>query len=71
MAKKPTPTVAKPQPATSSYLKAASAKRMRPMSIIKNVAYAKTVFLFMFYVALSEGVKVVKMDQLIVNCKGN
>jgi hypothetical protein len=52
-------------------LKAASAKRMRPMSIIKKVAYAKTVFLFMFYVALCEGVKVVKMEQLIVNCRGN
>jgi hypothetical protein len=52
-------------------LKAASAKRMRPMSIIKKVAYANTVFLFMFYVALCEGVKVVKMEQLIVNCRGN
>ena len=46
MAKKPIPTVAKPQPATSSYLKAPIAIKINPISSIKNVAQASTVFLF-------------------------
>jgi len=46
MAKKPIPTEAKPQPATSSYLKAPRAISAQPTQIIINVAQARTVFLF-------------------------
>ena len=46
MAKKPTPTAAKPHPATSLYLKAPKAIKPNPTSIIINVAHASTVFLF-------------------------
>ncbi len=46
MAKKPIPTVAKPQPATSSYLNAPKAIKINPINIIIKVAQASTVFLF-------------------------
>ena len=46
MAKKPIPTVAKPQPATSSYLKAPKAININPIITIIKVAQARTVFLF-------------------------
>jgi hypothetical protein len=45
MAKKPIPTDAKPQPATSSYLKAPKAIKARPTTTIMIVAHAKTPFL--------------------------
>lgn len=46
MAKKPIPTAANPQPATSLYLKAPNAIKPRPTITIIKVAQAKTVFLF-------------------------
>lgn len=46
MAKKPTPTEAKPQPATSSYRNAPRAIKSTPTIIIIKVAQANTVFLF-------------------------
>ena len=46
MAKKPIPTAAKPQPATSSYRKAPMAISATPTTIIIKVAHANTVFLF-------------------------
>jgi hypothetical protein len=54
IAKKPIPTEANPQPATSSYLNAPRAIRDNPTIIIINVAYPKTVFLFIigFYFQL-------------------
>jgi hypothetical protein len=46
MAKKPIPTDANPQPATSSYLNAPRAISDKPTIIIISVAYPKIVFLF-------------------------
>jgi len=46
IAKKPTPTEAKPQPADSLYLKAPKAIKPNPTIIIIQVAQANTVFLF-------------------------
>lgn len=46
MAKNPIPTEAKPQPATSSYLKAPKAIKATPTKIMMKVAQASTVFLF-------------------------
>ena len=46
MAKKPIPTDAKPQPATSLYLKAPRPIKPNPTITIIVVAQAKTVFLF-------------------------
>ena len=46
LAKKPTPTVAKPQPATSLYLKIPIPISTKPITTIIKVAQAKTVFLF-------------------------
>jgi hypothetical protein len=46
IAKKPTPTEANPQPATSSYRNAPKAIRSTPTTIIIKVAQASTVFLF-------------------------
>ncbi len=46
MAKKPIPTEAKPQPATSSYLNAPKAIKPKPTKIMIKVAQARTVFLF-------------------------
>lgn len=49
MAKKPIPTDANPQPATSSYLNAPMAISAHPTNIIIKVAHAKTVFLFIIF----------------------
>ncbi len=46
IAKKPTPTEAKPHPATSLYLKAPKAISPSPTIIIIDVAQASIVFLF-------------------------
>ena len=46
LAKKPTPTAANPQPATSSYRKAPNPMSNNPITIIIKVAHPKIVFLF-------------------------
>jgi hypothetical protein len=52
IAKKPKPTAANPQPATSSYLNAPNAINPNPTIIIIVVAQANTVFLFIAIINL-------------------
>ena len=49
LARKPTPTAPKPQPALSLYRNAASAINNNPIMIIIKVAHPKTVFLFIIF----------------------
>ena len=54
MQKKPTPTVANPQPATSSYLKAPIPIKTIPIIIIKRVAQPRIEFLFVAILKILE-----------------